>query len=386
MQKEPIIRTRIAPSPTGNLHIGTARAALFNYLFSKHAGGVFVLRIEDTDVERSEKRFEKNIFKGLSWLGIVADESPESGGAFAPYRQSERIATYKKYLEKLLIEGKAFYCFHNKEQLEEEKKEQAAMKMPAKHFCGDWRDGTLEDAEKRKKTEASSIIRFKIPTTPSNHQVSFADIIRGKINFFTSLLGDFSIAKSLREPLYNFAVVIDDYDMGITHVIRGEDHIPNTPKQLLIAEALGWTKQNEISELEPPWKYAHLPLILGTDRSKLSKRHGATSVDEYMEDGYLPEALFNFITLLGWNPGGDRELFSEAELIELFSLENVQKSGAIFDVKKLDWMNGEYIRKKPISELVALSLPVLLRAGLLDSFDISKNREYLEKVIALEQP
>lgn len=371
------VRVRIAPSPTGFLHIGTARAALFNYLFAKKEGGAFVLRIEDTDVERSDPKFEKNIFDGLRWLGIEADESPEVGGPFAPYRQSERSAVYKKYLEKLLAGGKAFYCFHSEQELEEEKKRLLGAKRPPVHQC-EYRVIAPAAAEDLKRARQNYIIRFK---TPAGSAVAFHDLIRGDLSFQTDLIGDFSIAKAPDIPLFHFANVVDDAAMAITHVIRGEDHIANTPKHILLAEALGF----------PAPRYAHLPLILGPDRSKLSKRHGATSVDEYRSRGYLPEALFNFMALLGWNPGGDQEIFSKEEIIREFSLAKVQKSGAVFDVKKLDWMNGEYIRRKSVGELAELCLPFLEEAGAPSQTGFRRKETrfgiaYLHKVIALEQP
>ena len=359
-------RVRIAPSPTGHLHVGTARAALFNYLYTKKYGGVFVLRIEDTDLERSDKKYEKDIFEGLRWLGIEPDEGPEQGGPYAPYRQTERTHTYKKYLEKLLAQGKAFYCFHSQRELEEEKDGLLEAKRPSLHMC-EYRTMDPQEAAMLTETKPDYIIRFK---TPAGHDIIFHDIIRGDVSFSSDLLGDFSIAKKIDVPLYHFAVVVDDEEMKISHVIRGEDHIANTPKHILLAEAM---------ELPVP-AYAHLPLILGPDRSKLSKRHGATSVAEYREAGYLPEAMFNFLALLGWNPGGDQEIFSKEELANLFSLEHVQKSGAIFDTTKLDWMNGEYIRAKSVGELTGLCMPFF-------SADASqKNHAYLKKIVALEQP
>lgn len=367
------IRTRIAPSPTGFLHIGTARTALFNYLFSLKHKGTFVMRIEDTDLERSEKHFEKDIFKGFEWLGIEAHESPIRGGPYAPYRQSERTASYISYAEKLLREGKAFYCFHSEAELEEEKQQLIEAKKPYLHLC-EFRNLDPKEADMLKDAKPSHVIRFK---TPAGRTISFTDLIRGEVIFESDLLGDFSIAKRIDAPLYHFAVVIDDFEMRISHVIRGEDHIANTPKHMLLIEALGF----------PQPQYAHLPLILGTDRSKLSKRHGATSIVEYQEMGYLPDALFNFIALLGWNPGTDQELFSREELINAFSLEHVQKSGAIFDLTKLEWMNGEYIRRKSVSELSNLCIPFLIKAGLLSDEHIKKEkRVFVEAVVALEQP
>jgi len=369
-----MLRVRIAPSPTGPLHIGTARTALFNYLFAKKHGGKFILRIEDTDLERSDPKFEKDILEGLKWLGIEADESPERGGEYGPYRQSERLASYKKYAAQLLSAGKAFYCFHSNKELEEEKERLLQTQRPPLHLC-EYRTLDPQEAEILKDVKPNYVIRFK---TPAGRKIIFQDIIRGEISFVSDLLGDFSIAKRLDVPLYNFAVVVDDEEMKISHVIRGEDHLSNTPKQLLLIEALGFRVP----------QYAHLPLILGPDRSKLSKRHGATSIGEYRRLGYLPETLVNFMALLGWNSGNDRELFTMDDLVKEFSLEKVQKSGAVFDITKLDWMNGEYIRTKPLPKLLELVKPFLKESGLLPSPN-SKFKfpeDYIEKILALEQP
>jgi len=359
------IRTRIAPSPTGNLHIGTARTALFNYLFAKKTGGKFIIRIEDTDLERSKKEYEKNILEGLAWLGLNADESPDKAGEFGPYRQSERLKSYAPYIQKLLGEGKVFYCFHTEVELKKEKEELMKSKRSPLHIC-EYRGMGKEEAEVLKEAKGDFIIRFK------NHlgrEISFCDLIRGKLTFKSDLLGDFSIAKRIDSPLYNFAVIVDDHEMKISHIIRGEDHIYNTPKQILLQEAL---------EIPRP-KYAHLPLILGPDKSKMSKRHGAASLEEYRQQGYLSEVLFNFMALLGWNPGGDEEIFSREELINLFSLEKVHKAGAVFDAKKLDWMNGEYIRRQTTKHLVELTKPFL-------SSKVKTTDEYLKKVLELEKP
>lgn len=321
-------------------------------------------------MERSKPKYEKNIFEGLQWLGIEPDESPEVGGPYEPYRQSERIEIYQKYLNQLLAEGKAFYCFHSEKELEEEKNNLLEIKRPPLHLC-EYRTMDPKEADTLKDIKLDYVIRFK---TPTGRKIVFTDIIREEVTFDSDLIGDFSIAKRPDAPLYNFAVVVDDAAMEISHVIRGEDHIANTPKQILMIEALG---------LHIP-QYAHLPLILGPDRSKLSKRHGATSVDGYREAGYLPEALVNFMALLGWNPGGDRELFSKDELTHEFSLEKVQKSGAVFDIKKLDWMNGEYIRQKSIAALTDLCMPYLVQ--FFGGVTSEKDRGYLEKIVALEQP
>lgn len=373
------IRVRIAPSPTGPLHLGTARTALFNYLFAKRYGGVFVLRLEDTDLERSDPKYEADILEGLRWLGIEWDEGPtfatgqgnsEYLGRYGPYRQSERIEIYKKYIEELLKEGKAFYCFHSEKELEEEKTKLLEVKRSPLHLC-EYRTLDPNEAKSLTETTGDYIIRFK---TPAGRKIIFQDIIRGEISFISDLLGDFSIAKRTDIPLYNFAVVVDDEEMKISHVIRGEDHISNTPKQLLLIEALGFHVP----------QYAHLPLILGPDRSKLSKRHGATSVGEYRKEGYLPETLFNFIALLGWNPGNDREIFTKEDLIRDFSLEKVQKAAAVFDLNKLNWMNGEYLRKKSVEELMELVRPFLEESSLLTRFELRP--EYLYQIIKLEQP
>jgi glutamyl-tRNA synthetase len=341
------VRTRFAPSPTGPLHIGSARSALFNYLFAKQNRGEFILRIEDTDVERSNPLFEKDILDGFKWLGIWDKK---------PYRQSERIKIYKKYIEKLLTEGKAFWCPHTKEDLAREKQEQMERKEAPRHIC----------EYKNKKATKHEIIRLNTPSKI----VEFEDIIRGRIKFDASLLGDIAIAKDENTPLYNFAVVIDDYEMKISHVIRGEDHISNTPKQILIQEALGL--------LRP--KYAHLPLVLGSDRSKLSKRHGPVSVSEYRKLGYLAETIINFIALLGWNPGTPQEIFSLDELVKKFDLNRVQKGGAVFNPERLDWLNGEYIRKKSAKELIDL----ILEEGFL-KIPGGFKKNYVEKIITLEQ-
>lgn len=287
--------TRFAPSPTGNLHAGSYRAAIFSFLYARHHGGKFVLRIEDTDKARNTKEFENNIIETLQWLGITYDEF---------YRQSERTEIYKRYLQKLIDDGFAY----------------------------------ISKEEVKKEGDRDSVIRFKNP----NKKVAFHDLIRGDIEFDTTELGDFVIAKSLEEPIFHLVVVIDDFEMGITHIIRGEDHISNTPRHILIQQAIG----------APTPLYAHLPLILSTDRTKLSKRKGAVPVSEYRERGYLKEALLNYMAFLGWNPGDDREILSETELINLFDLDKVQKSGAILDENKLLWINKEYMKKIPDDEFI----------------------------------
>jgi len=324
------IRTRFAPSPTGNLHIGSARTALFNYLFARQNKGKMILRIEDTDLERSKKEYENDILNNLKLLGLDWDDF---------YRQTERLELYKKYLQRLLDEGRAYYCFCSKEELEEMRQEQMS-KGEAPRYNGKCSNISRAETEKKIKAGEKPVIRFRIPVK----KVKFKDLIRGEIEFDSALLGDIVIAKDVNTPLYNFAVVVDDFEMKITHIIRGEDHLPNTPKQILIQEALAL----------PTPTYAHLPLILGPDRSKMSKRHGAAAVKEYLDQGYLTEAIINFLALLGWSSGTDKEIFSLKELVKQFSIEKIQKSGAIFNIQKLDYLNGVYIRQMPVKRLTEL--------------------------------
>ena len=334
------IRTRIAPSPTGFLHLGTARTALFNWLFAKKHGGEFILRIEDTDLERSDKKYEKDIIDGLKWLGLdwSGPSSQGSGEVNEIYHQSERLDIYARYLKQLLGSGKAFWCDHSKEELEAEQKEQAAKKEAPRHICD----------QKDKGLKKGQIIRLSVDTN-SKGEISFNDEVRGKIEWEEGLLGDFSLAKDLRVPLYNFAATVDDIEMKISHVIRGEDHISNTPKQILIYRALGSLASNLEAKLP---SFAHLPLILGSDRSKLSKRHGAMSIIEYKKD-YLPEAMLNFMGFLGYTYS--KEILSKEEMVQEFELEKVHKSGAIFDVKKLNWINSQYIKHLTIDQFKQLT-------------------------------
>lgn len=344
------VRVRIAPAPTGFLHIGGARTALFNYLFAKKNEGSFVLRIEDTDPERSKPEYEKDIIESLKWLGIKPDEGPDIAGNYGPYRQSERKEIYAKYLKKLLKENKAYYCFCSPEDLEAQRQYQLSKGEPPR-YSGKCANLSKELVEKYLAEGKQAVIRFRTPAK----KVEFDDLIRGNLEFDASLIGDIIIAKDLVTPLYNFACVIDDFEMKISHVIRGEEHIPNTPKQNLIQETLDF----------PQPKYAHIPLILGPDRSKLSKRHGATSVLEFKKQGYLPEALVNFMAFLGWNPGTEREIYSMNSLIKDFSLEKVQKGGAVFNIRRLDFLNGFYIRQRSIEKLTELCLPYLIEEGLI---------------------
>ena len=342
------VRVRFAPSPTGYLHIGGVRTALFNYLFAKKQEGVFILRIEDTDVKRSRPEFEKDIMESLRWLGIEWDEGPDIGGPYGPYRQSERKEYYRKYLKKLIEEEKAYFCFCSKEELEAQRQYFLSIGEPPR-YNGKCRNLPKEIVEKNLKEGKPYVIRLKVPPK----KIVVHDLIRGKVEFDCSLLGDFVLARDFDSPLYNFACVVDDFEMKISHVIRGEEHLPNTPKQILIQEALGFYHP----------KYAHIPLILAPDRTKLSKRHGAVSVLDFKREGYLPEALINFIAFLGWNPGTKREIYSLKALIQDFSLERVKKSGAIFNIKKLNYLNGFYIRQKSIERLTELCVPYLIEAN-----------------------
>jgi glutamyl-tRNA synthetase len=330
------IRLRYPPSPTGLLHIGTVRTCLYNYLFARQNNGTIVMRMEDTDKERSSQEFAENIMSGLKNLGITWDEGP--------FYQSERSEIYRTHLQKLLNEGKAYYCFCKPEELQKEREEQEAKKLPPR-YSGKCRSVSLSEAEKRIAAGEKAVIRFRVPE--ERGVIHTTDHVRKKISIHSKEIADFVIAKDLHSPLYNFCVVVDDHDMRISHVIRGEDHISNTPKQILISEAFGWDLP----------QYAHLPLILNADKSKLSKRKNKVSVDDYLAEGYTKEALINFLALIGWNTADEQEIFSLSELIEKFSLDRVQKGGAIFDLDRLLWMNGVWIRQMPIADLLKITLP-----------------------------
>lgn len=339
------VRTRFAPSPTGFLHIGGARTALFNYLFAKKYQGVFVLRIEDTDIERSKSEYEKDIIESLKWLGIEWDEF---------YRQSERQKIYTQYLKKLLAEQKAYYCFCSEEELEVQRQYQLSI-GEAPRYSGKCASLSQEEVEKLRGAGKKATIRFRLPAK----KIEFTDLIRGKLEFETSLIGDIIIAKNLITPLYNFTCVVDDFEMKINYVIRGEEHISNTPKQILLQEALNF----------PSPQYIHLPMILAPDKTKLSKRGGALGISKYKKEGYLAEALVNFLAFLGWNPGSEREIYSLPSLIKEFSLEKVQKGAAIFNIKRLDFLNSFYIRQKSLEKLTELCLPYLIERELIEPIE-----------------
>ncbi|MCR4328599.1 MAG: glutamate--tRNA ligase [Patescibacteria group bacterium] len=364
------VRVRFAPSPTGHWHVGGVRTALFNWLFARSQGGSFILRVEDTDRERSSKEYEIEMIEMMRWLGFDWDEGPDgewvegkwqesSRGEYGPYHQNQRTEAYKKKLEGLIENGKAYYCYCAKEDLDAERQMLLSQGLPPKY------GGHCRALHSAPQGKTAQVIRFKTPEI----EIEFNDLIRGRVKFNAELFGDFVIAKRVGDPLYNFAVVVDDDAMHISHVIRGEEHLSNTPKQILIQRALN---------LKEPI-YAHLPLILAKDRSKLSKRYAETSLLEYREKGFLPDALLNFLALLGWHPAGDREIFSIKDLVKEFDFSRIQKSGAIFDEEKLLWLNREHIRGLPEEELIEKISPFLVRKNL------NPDRERLRAFVALEK-
>ncbi|NOT27509.1 MAG: glutamate--tRNA ligase [Acidobacteria bacterium] len=343
------MRVRFAPSPTGQLHVGNARTALFNWLLARGSGGTFVLRIEDTDVARSTRESEAAIIEDLEWLGLTWDEGVERGGDRGPYRQSERLHIYRAHAVELLSRGLAYRCFCPPEQLEMDRYHALKDRRPPK-YIGRCREISPEDARRRAESGEPAAIRFRIP---DNRDVTFNDLVRGEVTFNTDVLGDPVIVRSEGVPAYNYAVVIDDALMEITHVVRGEDHISNTPRQILLYEAFGW---------KPP-TFAHVSMVLGPDHSLLSKRHGATSVAEFRARGYLPEALTNYLALIGWSPGEGQEIVPIDELARRFRLEDVGHSAGVFDVEKLGWVNRHYVKHATPDRLLELALPHLRRAG-----------------------
>lgn len=371
VQGQKSVRVRFAPSPTGPLHVGGVRTALFNWLFARKYGGTFILRIEDTDVERSEKKYETEILQGLSWLGLDWDEGLQSvgdgsqlalggeKGEFGPYRQSDRKELYKKYLQQMLDDKSAYYCYCSKEDIEAQRQGMLAQGLPPK-YNGHCRNLTEPPAGK-----SPEVIRFKTPEI----KVEFKDLVRGKVVFDAGLFGDMIIAKNLDYALYNFAVVIDDALMQITHVIRAEDHLSNTPKQILIFRALGF----------PEPIFAHIPLILNADRSKMSKRFSDTALLNYRDRGYVPEAMVNFLALLGWHPKGDKEVLSREELIAEFDIDRVQQAGAVFNEEKLDWLNREHIKVMPVAEIVSLVTPFFNKKDI-----VIKDDTLLARVVSVQ--
>lgn len=361
------VRVRFAPSPTGYLHIGGARTALFNWLFARKMGGKLILRIEDTDTERLKEDSVSQILTSLKWLGLNWDEGPEAGGECGPYYQSERRELYSKYAQQLLNEGKAYYCFCTPADLEAEREKQRAAKQPFR-YARTCRELDPEVAKARAAAGEPYSVRIKIPTEGS---ITVHDLIHGDVTFNMDQFDDFVIVKSNGMPTYNFAVVVDDHLMGMTHVLRAEEHLSNTPKQLLIYEALGF---------EPP-KFGHMPMILAPDRSKLSKRHGATSVEEFRAQGYLPEAIINYLTLLGWGPGDEREIFTLEETVKLFELEQMSKKAAVYDTKKLTWMNGQYLSELPLEKILPEAETFFIKDGLVTKEWLAENKEYFAKLV-----
>ncbi|NLJ86172.1 MAG: glutamate--tRNA ligase [Firmicutes bacterium] len=365
------VRTRFAPSPTGYLHVGGARTALFNWLYARHHDGIFVLRIEDTDLERSTEESLTAIFEGLEWLGLDWDEGPGPEGPFGPYFQSERLDIYREHVQRLLDEDKAYLCYCTPEELKQRREESFARGEDPKY---DRRCACLTPAERQALADKGRepVVRFR---SSDEGSTVVDDLIRGEIVFDNEMLDDFVILKSDGMPTYNFAVVIDDHLMQITHVIRGDDHISNTPRQIQVYEALDF----------PVPEFAHLPMIHGSDKTKLSKRHGATSVTEYRDNGFLPEALVNYLALLGWSYSATDTLFTVDELIRKFSLDRVSRNPAVFDMKKLEWMNGVYLREMEPDRLTDTVIPRLQREGLIPEQVDKATRAKIQKIaVALQ--
>jgi nondiscriminating glutamyl-tRNA synthetase len=368
------VRVRYAPSPTGHLHIGGARTALFNYLFAKHNNGDFIVRIEDTDLERNIEGGELSQLENLRWLGIDYDESVDLDGGYGPYRQTERLDIYSSYTTQLLDKGFAYKCFCTPEELQEERERQIDAGADAPHYSGKCRSMSTEEASRFEAEGKQFSIRLKVP---SNKNYSFNDIVRGNVSFESTDIGDWVIVKGNGIPTYNYAVVIDDHLMEITHVFRGEEHLTNTPKQLMLYEMLDW---------EAP-EFAHMTLIINEDRKKLSKRDESIIqfISQYKELGYLPEAMFNFFALLGWSPEGEEEILSKDVLITNFDVNRLSKSPSMFDTNKLTHLNNRYIKEAALEKVVEISLPHLVKAGKINQNLTSEQRDWVEKLVALYQ-
>jgi nondiscriminating glutamyl-tRNA synthetase len=367
------VRVRYAPSPTGHLHIGNARTALFNYLFARSQNGEFIIRIEDTDKKRNIAGGEESQLKYLKWLGMEWNESVDVGGEYGPYRQSERNDIYTKYYNELLEKGLAYKCYCSEEELEAEREGQIARgEMP--RYSGQHRNLSAEEQAAFEKEGREPSIRFRVP---EGKEIKFNDMVKGEVSFESDGIGDFVIVKKDGTPTYNFAVAVDDHLMKISHVLRGDDHISNTPKQIMIFDALGW---------DVP-VFGHMTLIVNESRKKLSKRDESIIqfIEQYEELGYLPEALFNFIALLGWSPVGEEEIFSKEEFINIFDTARLSKSPAVFDTHKLTWMNNQYLKKLDLDTLAALSLPHLIKAGRLQESMTEEEKAWAKELIALYQ-
>ncbi len=367
----PTPRVRFAPSPTGYLHVGGARTALFNWLFARRQGGTFVLRIEDTDVERSSTDMVTGILEGLTWLGLDWDEGPGVGGPHAPYFQSERLDRYRAAARELVAAGRAYYDFGGPS-----KRGDAAAADDGSYERRYDRDAALavtpDEVQRRLVAGEAHAIRFLVPPG----ETAFADLVHGEVRFDNAHIEDFVVLRSDTYPTYHLSVVVDDIDMAITHVVRGDDHVSNTPKQVLLYQAFAAAVP----------QFAHVPLIMGTDKKRLSKRHGATSVTEYERQGYVPEAMVNFLALLGWSPGGDVELMSTADLIGRFALEGISTGNAVFNTEKLDWFNHQYLTRRSDDDLAALLRPWFERAGLWHDDLAGARRSWFHEVLGLLRP
>ncbi|SES11957.1 glutamate--tRNA ligase [Salisediminibacterium halotolerans] len=367
------VRVRFAPSPTGHLHIGGARSALFNYLFARNQNGSFIVRIEDTDAARNVDTATEKLLESLKWLGIDWDESVDTGGDYGPYKSMDRLDIYRKYVDQLLAEGKAYHCYMTQEELEKEREEQRA-RGETPMYSG--RDRNLTDEQKQayEAEGRNPVVRFVVP---AGEEIIVDDEVRGQVSFESDGIGDFVIVRQDGIPTYNFAVVIDDYLMEISHVIRGEEHLSNAPRQVLLYQAFGWKTP----------KFAHASLILNEERQKMSKREESIIqfIEQYRELGYMPEAVVNFIALLGWSPGGEQELLSMDELIEQFELGRVIKAPAVFDTAKMAWMNNQYMKEADDDRVVWLALPHLKKADRLPEFMSEQQKQWAYELIVLHK-
>lgn len=365
-----MVKTRFAPSPTGNLHVGNVRSALFAWLYARHTGGHFILRIEDTDQERSLPEYTTRLMEDLRWLGLDWDEGPEVGGPNGPYLQSERLEIYDKYIDKLVQEGRAYKCYCTQEELAAEREERETRGL-APVYGGKCRHLSAAEQKALEDQGRTPVIRF----WAYDEDFSIQDLVKGEVKFPSGMVGDFVIRRSNGLPVYNFAVTLDDALMEITHVMRADEHLSNTVRQLMIYQALGF----------PAPEFAHMSLILGQDRQKLSKRHGATSVSEFREKGYLPHSLINYLALLGWSSPDGRELFTREEMISLFDLDRINNSAAIFDPKKFDWIAKHDIINEELETIYQLALPFILQAGLIDQeyLQSEENVTFLKGVVEL---
>ncbi|HEY3376016.1 MAG TPA: glutamate--tRNA ligase [Armatimonadota bacterium] len=369
---EKTVRVRIAPSPTGDPHVGTAYIGLFNYALAHHCGGQFLLRIEDTDRERFQEASARAILDAMAWLDLSPDEGPEIGGPVGPYVQSERLAIYRRYAEELVEAGHAYHCFCSKERLTEMRAAQEACKLPPKYDRHCLCTMSADERAQMVRDGVPSVVRMKMPDSGTSR---WTDLVRDEVAFDNSLIDDQVLLKADGFPTYHLANVVDDHLMGITHVIRAEEWISSTPKHIVLYQMFGW---------EAP-RFAHLPLLRNADRSKISKRHSHTSLHWYRDEGFLPEALLNFLALLGWSHPEEKEVFSLQEMVDKFSFDRFNKSGPIFDLEKLRWMNGVYLRELSVDDLYARAEPFLQKAGLVPTPPQPEEQEYAKRCVALEQ-